>query len=383
MKAQDRSLEELKKLGDLYKTGILSEEEFNSMKNKILGNTDKTIEISNPIEIVENSKSIESKEEKKTIDFEEEVKHSVQNEKKVEPVSQNVNFDSTNKNIHSQTVQTSSDNIEKKGNKKIWLYVLIFISLLGITIAILFNKNNTNDSIKSEIGPYGHSILKEKILQDSLARIGTNTENTTENDEINNSDVNEDDINKVYITIVSDKAYFYNESNINTKSNKFVLKDDVLEFIEDGTDFVKAIYKDINGITTEAWILKSDTKEYNTSSDIIIPNNSASNEVFSVVEEMPQFPGGATEMMSFIQRNIQYPQNAKEAGLSGRCYLQFIVNENGSITDITVLKGVPGCMECDNEAIRTVESMPNWKAGRQNGKNVRVQFNLPINFSLK
>ena len=98
---------------------------------------------------------------------------------------------------------------------------------------------------------------------------------------------------------------------------------------------------------------------------------------------MPQFPGGPTEMMNFIQRNIQYPQNAKEAGLSGRCYLQFIVNENGSITDITVLKGVPGCMECDNEAIRTVESMPTWKAGRQNGKNVRVQFNLPINFSLK
>ena len=106
-------------------------------------------------------------------------------------------------------------------------------------------------------------------------------------------------------------------------------------------------------------------------------------EIFTVVEEMPEFPGGAMEMMKYIQKNIQYPQMAKEAGLSGKCFLKFVVNGSGNITDVQVLKGVPGCGECDREAIRVVKSMPNWKAGKQNGRSVSVFFNLPINFQLK
>ena len=106
-------------------------------------------------------------------------------------------------------------------------------------------------------------------------------------------------------------------------------------------------------------------------------------EIFTVVEEMPEFPGGAMEMMKYIQKNIQYPQMAKEAGLSGKCFLKFVVNGNGNITDVQVLKGVPGCGECDREAIRVVKSMPNWKPGKQNGRSVNVFFNLPINFQLK
>ncbi len=106
-------------------------------------------------------------------------------------------------------------------------------------------------------------------------------------------------------------------------------------------------------------------------------------EIFTVVEEMPEFPGGPMEMMKYIQKNIQYPQMAKEAGLSGKCFLKFVVNGNGNITDVQVLKGVPGCQECDKEAIRVVKSMPNWKAGKQNGRSVSVFFNLPINFQLK
>lgn len=106
-------------------------------------------------------------------------------------------------------------------------------------------------------------------------------------------------------------------------------------------------------------------------------------EIFTVVEEMPEFPGGPMEMMKYIQKNIQYPQMAKEAGLSGKCFLKFVVNGNGNISDVQVLKGVPGCQECDKEAIRVVKSMPNWKPGKQNGRSVPVFFNLPINFQLK
>jgi hypothetical protein len=106
-------------------------------------------------------------------------------------------------------------------------------------------------------------------------------------------------------------------------------------------------------------------------------------EVFSTVEQMPEFPGGSMEMMKYVQNNIQYPQDAKEAGLSGKCFLKFVITNYGDITDIEVLKGVPGCGECDREAIRVVKSMPKWKPGRQNGKPVSVFFNLPVNFQLR
>ncbi len=106
-------------------------------------------------------------------------------------------------------------------------------------------------------------------------------------------------------------------------------------------------------------------------------------EIFTVVEEMPEFPGGMAGLGPFIQKNLQYPQMAKEAGLSGKCFLKFVVNENGSISDVTVLKGVPGCQECDKEAIRVVKMMPSFKPGKQNGRAVKVFFNLPINFQLR
>ena len=106
-------------------------------------------------------------------------------------------------------------------------------------------------------------------------------------------------------------------------------------------------------------------------------------EIFTVVEEMPEFPGGMAGLGPFIQKNLQYPQMAKEAGLSGKCFLKFVVNENGSISDVTVLKGVPGCGECDREAIRVVKMMPAFKPGKQNGRSVKVFFNLPINFQLR
>ncbi len=106
-------------------------------------------------------------------------------------------------------------------------------------------------------------------------------------------------------------------------------------------------------------------------------------EIFTVVEEMPEFPGGAAEMMKYIQKNVQYPQMAKEAGLSGKCFLKFVVNGSGNISDVQVLRGVPGCGECDREAIRVVKSMPSWKPGKQNGRTVPVFFNLPINFQLR
>ena len=113
------------------------------------------------------------------------------------------------------------------------------------------------------------------------------------------------------------------------------------------------------------------------------PGEVAAPEIFTVVEEMPEFPGGSMEMMKYIQKNIQYPAMAREAGISGKCFLKFVVSGDGAISDVTILKGVAGCPDCDKEAMRVVKSMPKWKAGKQNGRAVSVFFNLPINFTIK
>ena len=103
-------------------------------------------------------------------------------------------------------------------------------------------------------------------------------------------------------------------------------------------------------------------------------------EIFTVVEEMPDYPGGILERTKFIQANIKYPESAAKNGIMGKCFLKFIIKADGSIGDITVLKGVSGCPECDNEAIRVIKLMPKWKPGKQNGRPVSVYYNLPINF---
>lgn len=104
-------------------------------------------------------------------------------------------------------------------------------------------------------------------------------------------------------------------------------------------------------------------------------------QIFTIVEEMPGFPGGEAELFKFLGGNIKYPAMAKDAGISGIVYVTFVVMETGKISDVKVLRGIGG--GCDEEAVRVVKSMPDWKAGKQRGKPVRVQFNLPIRFTLK
>jgi len=113
------------------------------------------------------------------------------------------------------------------------------------------------------------------------------------------------------------------------------------------------------------------------------PAEAAPSEIFMVVEEQPEFPGGVSAMNKFISQNIVYPAMAREAGIGGKCHLKFVVDETGSISNVEVLKGVPGCGDCDKEAIRVIKSMPKWKPGKQTGRAVKVYFNVPINFKIQ
>jgi periplasmic protein TonB len=104
-------------------------------------------------------------------------------------------------------------------------------------------------------------------------------------------------------------------------------------------------------------------------------------EPFTVVEEMPSFPGGEGELYKFISSNIRYPEEAKELGIQGRVFVNFVVEADGSITEVKLIRGIGG--GCDEEALRVVRSMPKWVAGKQRGVPVRVYFNLPIKFTLQ
>lgn len=103
-------------------------------------------------------------------------------------------------------------------------------------------------------------------------------------------------------------------------------------------------------------------------------------QIFTVVESMPEFPGGEAKMKQYLVKNLKYPQMAKESGIQGKVYVTFVVEKTGHVTDVKVLRGIGG--GCDEEAIRVIKNMPNWNAGKQRGKSVRVQFNMPIVFRL-
>lgn len=104
-------------------------------------------------------------------------------------------------------------------------------------------------------------------------------------------------------------------------------------------------------------------------------------EVFTIVEEMPQYPGGDEKRLKFLAENIQFPVAASESGIQGTVYVSFIVNTNGKIMDVKILRGIGG--GCDEEAMRVVKQMPRWIPGKQNGKYVRVLYNMPIVFRLQ
>lgn len=105
-------------------------------------------------------------------------------------------------------------------------------------------------------------------------------------------------------------------------------------------------------------------------------------QVFTIVEEMPQYPGGEVEMTRFIKENTKYPQSAKDNNIQGTVYISFVVEKDGSIKAVKIQRGIAGCNECNAEALRVINLMPKWMPGKQSGKTVRVSYVLPVKFKL-
>lgn len=104
-------------------------------------------------------------------------------------------------------------------------------------------------------------------------------------------------------------------------------------------------------------------------------------EIFIFVEENPEYTGGVEAMYKYLGENIKYPQLARENNIEGKVYVQFVVEKDGSITNVKVMRDIGG--GCGQEAVRVVKAMPKWKPGKQRGKAVRAQFSLPVSFKLQ
>jgi TonB family protein len=105
-------------------------------------------------------------------------------------------------------------------------------------------------------------------------------------------------------------------------------------------------------------------------------------ETFVIVEKMPEFPGGPAALMQYLNSKIKYPEECRKMGVEGKVFVKFIVDATGNIINVQVLRGIVDGKLLEKEAIRVVESMPNWKPGTQGGKAVSVYFTLPISFKL-
>lgn len=113
----------------------------------------------------------------------------------------------------------------------------------------------------------------------------------------------------------------------------------------------------------------------------VIAEEAPVEQLYTIVEQMPEFPGGTEELMKYLGKKTKYPPLAIRMGVEGSVYVQFVVTKEGSIDAVQVVKGLS--KECDEEAMRVIKSMPNWKAGKQNGRAVAVKYVLPIKFKME
>ena len=138
---------------------------------------------------------------------------------------------------------------------------------------------------------------------------------------------------------------------------------------------------DVKGNSDQGEILKVTQRVETEPVKAEAPKPEVENKVFDVVEQMPSFPGGQSALMQYLANNIKYPVVAQENGVQGRVVVSFVVERDGSITDVQVVRSVDPSL--DREAQRVVKSMPRWIPGKQNGQAVRVKYNVPVSFRLQ
>ena len=130
-----------------------------------------------------------------------------------------------------------------------------------------------------------------------------------------------------------------------------------------------------------------DVKEKSFETNIVVYNSQLPeaipvdiNQVYVMVEEMPEFPGGILELRRWVKSNVKYPESSRKKGITGRVYIGFVINRGGQVEECKVLRSIDPAL--DREALRVVNNMPDWKPGKQRGEPVKVSYTFPINFYL-
>ena len=171
-------------------------------------------------------------------------------------------------------------------------------------------------------------------------------------------------------TYSASKDNWFVVSGINEQGNiyykKTILKNDVEYTVE--LVYPKAIKSEYNNV------LKKVINSFRVYSD-------EDDEIYQIVDEMPSFPGGEAKLLEYISNNIHYPQAARENGIQGRVFVGFVVETDGSVSNVKLLQSIGG--GCDEEAVRVIKSLPRWKSGKNHGKPVRVSYQIPISFKLQ
>lgn len=152
-----------------------------------------------------------------------------------------------------------------------------------------------------------------------------------------------------------------------------IAKADIIEIVKDDAEVEDDIMASIED--NQEWL---DPQEYDF---VMVEPEPEPDEVFMVVEDQPEFPGGTAALLEYLRKNIKYPAICRENNIQGRVLVTFIVNKDGAIVEPEIVKSVNPSL--DKEALRVISQMPNWKPGYQRGKPVRVKFTVPVNFQLK
>jgi protein TonB len=149
------------------------------------------------------------------------------------------------------------------------------------------------------------------------------------------------------------------------------------------TTEVLQIVEDNKEIQDELEIEDSETDEKEEVAIVEVEEDQETDEVFqfAVIEDKPEFPGGMDQLLVYIAKNTKYPEIAKENGIAGKVYVQFVIGKDGKVSDVQIMRGRDPYL--DKEALRVVKSLPDWKPGKQRGKAVKVSYVVPINFKLQ
>ena len=171
-------------------------------------------------------------------------------------------------------------------------------------------------------------------------------------------------------------------SNDTIPEDTFLLESDVLAPVSDSLEKGKKAYRTFDEPLEIVGQFDEDEDDWTTTDGYVVSWTDVPEEleVYQIVDEMPGFPEGEEKLMEFLTKNIEYPKEAREAGIQGRVFVGFVIEKDGSIGDVKVLRGIGH--GCDEEAVRVVKSMPNWKPGKLYGEVVRVSYQIPVNFKL-